>query len=267
MLTPQKGIRFIETRQNCPRCGDTRGRLYIKELPTGYLYHCHNENCFAKDSFKRKDKLTPTEILAKRTVKQDVNDFVIDSTIRLPYDYSQSIIPLEGKRWLDKYQITESEVQLEGIGYSQYLDRLILPVYNKERVLVFWQGRNLGVINKLHPKYMNIRNSSAKNVFYRRYQEKSKTVCIVEDILSGIKVGRVVNSLALLGSYFPKEIYQELLQYDKISIWLDEDKYFSALKFAKKLTPLVKGKVQIIRTPKDPKEYTTEELKHYLEVN
>lgn len=248
----------MEKRENCPRCGDTRGRLYSKRVYGGWVRHCHNQNCYAKDSFLP-DKSKPQEIIAKATQllykTEETQEHISTKPLTLPYDFTNTISK-EGMIWLSKYEITQEEITEFNIGYSPRLNRLILPVYQDNK-LIYWQGRNLGKVTKDNPKYLNIRNSGAKNVFFQRSIPNSNMCVIVEDILSAIKVGRVCNSLALLGSYFPKEIYQSIIpQYDKILIWLDADKYHTAFKAGQYISTFCNKAVKIIRTDKDPKEYT-----------
>lgn len=256
-----------EERSDCPRCDDTRQRLYTKKVRGGWVRVCHNENCYANDGFIAEGETTPTETVSNvLQVLQQSEDTQMNIVreIRLPSDYGESIIPNEGYAWLYKYGIEDEEIKSFGIAYSERYKRLILPVFNDTK-LVYWQGRNLFKATKDNPKYLNIRQSGAKNVFFKRCCERhsdifSNTLVVVEDIISAIKVGRYFNSLALLGSYFPIDILNEFKDYDTIIIYLDSDKWKTSIKAAKHFNQIT-GKRFIVRYHEhDPKELSDEEI-------
>lgn len=261
-----------QRRINCPRCGDTRGRLFIKKVRGGFLRYCHNENCYREDSFLKLEQDSPSEILKYANLAiafTTENSCTLNSTskITLPYDATTKL-STESILWLDKYEILISEIVENNIVYSPHMNRLILPVYSKDRELLYYQGRNLGKITKENPKYLNLRNKNAKDVYYRRYTSETNTVsssiCIVEDILSAIKIGRHIDSLALLGSYFPKDIYLCLKEYKTIFIWLDADKYKTSIKEVTRLKLFTGANIKLVYTPLDPKEYSDKKIKEFL---
>jgi len=260
---------MIEERINCPRCGDTKNRLYTRRVQGGLIRFCHNQNCYAEDGFISDGLSSPKETVSNvlsifNNGVESSEQFVKD--VRLPSDTSLSIIPSAGLAWLYQYGITDEEIKQFNICYSERYKRLILPVYNKNG-LIYWQGRNLGKVSKENPKYLNIRQSGAKNVYFKAYRHnhiQSDILVIVEDILSAIKVGRHFNSLALLGSYFPLDILKEFSDYAKIIIYLDSDKWKESIKAAKRFNQLT-GKQFIVKYhEKDPKELSDEELINFL---
>jgi len=269
-----------EERSCCPRCNDTRNRLYTRRVSGGWLRHCHNENCFSADPFLSDTKTTSPrktlerlEIIKSYTNKKTNIITNLVKEIRIPKDFNIKIDKV-GLLWLMKYGILPDEISTFGIGWSDQYQRLILPVFQGER-LVYWQGRTFKPITKNNPKYLNIRQSGAKNVFFRRFSAFTKvstnncsdmvSLCIVEDILSAIKVGRYVDSLALLGSYLPKSITGIIKnKYQKVILWLDKDKYKTAIKEARKINELTGIPVKVICTEKDPKEISNEQLEFYL---
>lgn len=180
--------------------------------------------------------------------------------IRLPQDFLHEL-PDFARLWLLKYGITVNESQ--SFGWSPGLRRLILPVYVDD-MLVYWQGRTFEPITKENPKYLNIRSQGAKHVFFHLAHPTAQAVCLVEDILSASKCGRHVNAIALLGSYFPDALLQLLKPYTKIYIWLDADKYATAVRAAKRLHELLSKPVQVVFTDHDPKEYPDSVIKEIL---
>lgn len=254
--------RYSHSNYGEQRCNDTRERLYVRQTPQGELQYCHN--CGYKKFIPNRNK-TPSQIIQQATHLIKINEETYElseNNIYLPSDFSNNL-PSAGRQWLDKYQITEQERTQFNIGYSERYHRVILPVYRDEQ-LVYWQGRYLKQPTKENPKYLNVRNKGAKNVFFKRCNTGCDSICVVEDILSAIKVGRVTNSLAILGSYFSKEIINELKSFKHIYIWLDEDKYFTAVKAGKKLNAILNVPIKIIHTTLDPKEYNEQQIKETL---
>lgn len=257
-----------ETRSNCPECGDTRGRLYTRAIDGGQLQYCHN--CSSR-SFIRDNERTPKQTVA--FVQQFLSDKGdITNTVRnikLPFDFSH-IIPIPAMLWLSKYGLSTHEIKLFGFGWSESYQRLIMPVYDNEK-LMYWQGRTFKKVTKENPKYLNIRQSGAKNVFFRRKFHSNNTtltpnyhpnnnVAIVEDILSAIKVGRYCNTIALLGSYLPSSLYTLLVPYARVYMWLDQDKLTSAVKYATSINAIMGKLVKVVNTIKDPKELSDAEI-------
>ena len=238
----------MEQRTNCPHCTDTRQRFYQRDAPEGTYQFCHN--CGYKKFIPSKER-TPSQVvdILRRYVSGDTQTNVVRD-IKLPSDFT-SVIPVQAKLWLKKYDITDEEIEMFGIGWSERYSRLILPVYSKDGKLLYYQGRTFKPITKDNPKYMNIRQSGVRNIFFTRERGDDK-LCVVEDILSAIKVGRYVSSLALLGSYFPKEIYP--LYRSSNYIWLDSDKYTTAIKHARDANQITGKSFKIVHTKLDPKE-------------
>ena len=85
---------------------------------------------------------------------------------------------------------------------------------------------------------------------------------IVEDILSAIKVGRVSNSISLLGAYIQDSLALSLRGYT-IYIWLDSNKYTESLKYLRRFRSFGID-CRIIHTDKDPKCYDTLEIEERL---
>lgn len=258
-----------QRRSNCPHCDDTRQRYYEKDTDGGTLFICFN--C-GKSGLKRRGHRTPAELREKykdsmSTVLQSIipsQQSVIpsyDKRVRLPYDFSYKI-PSKGLAWFYKYAITDEDIKKFHFGYSEKYNRIILPIYEDEKLL-YYQARTLAKPSKDNPKYINIRQSGAKNVFFKAFNDTSKIV-LVEDILSAVKISHVKSALALLGSYIPSSIIEVLEPFDKIVIWLDRDKLEEALSYAKKLRLYTGKQVSVIIKDLDPKEYSIDEIKEIL---
>ena len=237
-----------------------RGRYYERRIATGTLYHCFN--C-SKSGIKRDEELTPKQLLER------INNLSVIpkqskqvTEVKLPYDYTEHI-PKEGLQWFFKYGIMPELITKYKFGYSPKYNRIILPVFDEGR-LVYYQARTLSKPTKDNPKYINVRQSGARNVWFKVLSNIRNDVVIVEDILSACKVGSVTNSIALLGSYIPNELIEVLKPYSSIKLWLDRDKLKEALRYANKLRMLSGKQVSVIIKDLDPKEYSTQNIEGML---
>ena len=246
-------------------CTDSRDRLYVRLTSTGTVWMCHD--CGQK-GYTPATARSPAQTIAfiKQWTTGDAENAIVRD-IKLPPDTTNKL-PTEARVWLKKYGITPEEVDTFGIGWSESSQRLLLPVY-KGGKLIYYQGRTFKPVTKSNPKYRNIRQSGAKSVFFIRGWDNVspiQSLCIVEDIISAIKVGRHMPTLALLGSYFPSDIYPLYRLVKEVHIWLDEDKYLTAIKEARKVSSNIGIRAHVITTPLDPKENRDGEIERVLHV-
>lgn len=236
-------------RYNHDDCGDKRGRLYVKRIPSGWVYHCHN--C-GQHGYKRSGNMSPAQM--REGLLRSAHPESVQKCVALPYDCMP--IPCQHKAWLYSYGLTDTEIIRYNISWSSSLARIILPVYHGEELVAF-QARS----NKEQPKYLTFHNGKRLPFITNLSSDK----CVfVEDILSAIKVGRVAGAVALLGSYVPASIIDYAKNATKIFIWLDYDKKAESLKYAIRISQLIGRPVKPIITKLDPKCYSTEQITNYL---
>lgn len=262
----EPGTQVHVDHEGCPEGIDTKKRLYIKRLPDNtVLAYCHH--CGLSGYYK--EKIRNIHRVAKPSVGE-IN--VLAKDLRLPKDVlkDETRWPITATWWLLKYGITNDEVKKHGIVYSPSIDRLLLPLY-MDGDYIGWQGRSL-TQNRDVPKYITQVDSNRPdgNCGSYRVGLNQDTAVLVEDIISAIKVSRVVDSIALIGSHPTPEVINWIAKrYKNIFIWLDNDKP-EVIKMQNKLHSLfrvlVPGKVKLILTDKDPKEYSTEEIKGYTRL-
>lgn len=232
--------------------------LIVTRHPTHWKYFCHR--CGLK-GMRKVDNLPPGEVVklwnANRIYKNKPEQETPD--VRLPGDFTNDIVMYtpKGYAWLLQYGITDEEISLYNIGYSPYYKRIIFPVYQEDE-LVYWQGRLINGDDE-GPKWLNIKKKGRENIYFYApclADKKIGGVVLVEDIVSAIKIARVAESIALLGSYIPDKLLLSLK--DRIVfIWLDEDKRLSAMKNVLRFNS-VGIKVKLRVTKKDPKCYEEE---------
>lgn len=157
-------------------------------------------------------------------------------------------IPSDYDAWLNKYSLTSEEKSL--FKWDPTAQRLIYQVRTLGK-LKYQEGRSL----TQHPKCL-----SEGEKPYHILNDKHSTVCIVEDIISAIKVSRHCAALPLFGSSL-NSVHELFLgaTYGQIFVWLDYDKYPKAVKMARSLAKYG-GAVEVIRTHDDPKDCDTKTI-------
>lgn len=250
------GVPIRKHKTLCPFCNARTSGFVVIPDRKGHLLFCHN--CGKKKWIPRRG-FSPRAVKAllstpKRKVYQDIS---------LPSDMSYDI-PAIGKVWLYEYGLTEKMIRSLGFGYSEKYHRLIMPVYRDEE-LIHWQGRYLGNFKKDGtPKY--ITRTKSGNYFWSSNPKDSQTAILVEDMLSAIKIGMAgYAGVCLFGSYLQDNtIHNVAEQYDRLVVWLDPDKRKAATKYVKRFTSLGYNFSAVLTAKKDPKEYSTKDIKKYL---
>lgn len=259
-------ILWTEERYDHEACGDTRSRLYVKRIPKGWLLHCHNcgwSGFHAVDSNNLSDLKERLKHASKGVTKDSESEH---TCLSLPSDF-RGELPALGIMWLNQYNVDSLTAHKYHMGYSEKLNRLILPLYDREGELIFWQGRSLTKpYTKQNPKYLNIRGPKNKYAVMSE-QDGLQTVCLVEDILSAIRVSNNgVDAIPLLGSHISNWLLNYLKPYGTILVWLDLDKRFESLRFSQRIRLLTGIKCHSVVTKLDPKEYGDEDIRNWLKI-
>jgi len=215
---------------SCPKCGS-------KDNLGDYTDH---QFCFGCQHYVKKNDLKSLRSRINKTA--NVNN-------HYPINVVEDIPP-QAWKWLLKYNITSKEVEKYKIRWSP-MDMLVLCMTK-----TYWQARNFGFGNQ---KYKS--NGNKPCLLYG----KGKTVILVEDVLSSIKIARTedYSSIPLLGSSLSKEIEDKLSTYKAVYVWLDRDKAKNAVRITNRLREIgITSKV--IVTELDPKEYNKQEINKWL---
>lgn len=202
------------------------------------------------------------ERIARLREKQDTDTRAeADPRPPMPAVWDARDWPLHARVWLYKAGLHNDRIREAGIYYCPRLDRVILPVINDEK-LVYWQARGF---DKERAKYIN--PAIDKTALQARYGTEGPIV-LVEDILSAIRCGEVARGWSLLGTSISDAAAQAVRVHRQgypVLIWLDPDgagrkaraKYKRAL-------GLVGIEPRIIKTDKDPKLYSQEEIRQII---
>ena len=203
--------------------------------------------------------------------KEDLK-WIHTTTVQLPSDYTKSIPNNVGWLWMLKAGVSTQLQQLYKIGWSENLQRIVLPTYSLTGRLVYVQGRAVHSTQK--PKYLNRASSSVRAVVTRSlphcmlscFPLLNDTVVIVEDFLSTIRVGRITPAVSILGTTLTDERLSIISsQYNQVVLWMDGDKAGrDGVKKAKIKLDLCGIPYRVIETTKDPKMYSNREIQEIL---
>lgn len=233
-------------RKECPTCGSSSG--YVEYQLSSWCFRCHKLTWLKRE----KGYIHPTK------ATKIFEGLPMSSTYALP---------ATAIAWLKKYHVTDEQIDLYKFMYVKeldtggrtYHDRLIIPSYNKEGVLKFFQGRALS--SKDDTKYVSSGNMSY--MFWSK-QADTRLLCIVEDAISAVRVGEVMSCVSLGGTSVNEEKLGRLLEEKRpLVVWLDGDKpgQNASRKLITRLSNLAIGGIQAVYSQKDPKTYSTEQLK------
>lgn len=181
--------------------------------------------------------------------------------IILPGDITTEI-PEKPWEWLKQYSLTESDINKHNILWSPNEQRICFPIFDDQQNLLAWQGRYLGTENK--PKWFS--QGDLKKIFHIIGVGQRKTLVLVEDLISAIRIGNCgVHSCCLFGSHISSDKWKLLrrLSFQTIIIWLDKDKQLESVKFAQQGREFGLN-VRSVITENDPKTYSDTEIKNIL---
>jgi len=163
-----------------------------------------------------------------------------------------------GLTWLKKYGLTNKE-----IDDNFFWDDRGYCVFNTEG---FQNARNFneGV------KYVTRGVIKGNERIFLRPDSRSSSerllssIVITEDAISAIKVSRTCNAVAAHKATIGLELILRLSrEFKHLIIWLDCDRQSFVQKEATKASPYFNS-VRVIRTEKDPKEYSNKEVESLL---
>ena len=267
----------VEVKYKHEECVGNTGNLYVrygfKKGVAGWHYHCHS--CGSTPGglsgfCSTEIKSAPSETLTQLNELLDSPAHnIITSELVLPDDMTDDLPPI-AIRYMLKYDLSDFEIGLSRFGWSQQLDRLIMPVYDSEE-LIYWQGRNLGEVTPARPKYKNIWQAGSSDIFAKFIRRDrglglidEDTVVLVEAIVSAVKLSRHVDCIALLGSYIPNAILRHVNRYARVLIWLDPDKVEASVRASIRLGMLTGGPIKPVLSDKKPKQYNDKEIISWL---
>ena len=255
------GEQIHVNHEGCEAGEDRKKRLYIKRTNDGaILYYCHHcgKSRAIRNSISKTKPFVKSGVKAYRGASGKRH-----LTTPIDSESDPGKWPANARVWCYRYGITDAEIKRYGFLYSERLRRVVLPIYNNGE-LVSYQTRRVFDDDE-RPKYLSYGN---KDTVFHVEHSSDKRLCIVEDLLSSIKVGRYINTLALRKTSLSDNELRWILEkgYNEFIIFLDDDNAQvkrQQLVLKNKLENF--GRVTIIHSGgRDPKEYDDEELRKWL---
>jgi hypothetical protein len=185
----------------------------------------------------------------------------VKSSLSLPDDCNVDY-PKIALDWIEKYELTKTDLLLNNVLWSPSASRLIFPVLGVSEVIA-WQGRWFG--DGDYPKWYG--KGNLKDTFNILGRSSSKLV-LTEDIVSAIKVSKFCLAMPLYGSFVGivrfKRLYSLYGKTLEVCVWLDPDKRTESFVEARRGNAYGL-RVKTIFSEKDPKEHTYEEIAGILQ--
>lgn len=240
---------------------------------TGYCFRCRDPLFQPHGEFS-------LATLARRRAELAL---VQDRTVQLPRDFTLEI-PTDEAIWLYKAGISSEIARYYGIGWSEYLGRVIVPTYANGELVAYTARLQHG-----RPKYIEKSLDPTGCVFvaapalllpsYRDWAHtQGPDAVLVEDNLSAIRVGRVARHVvSLMGtSANARQLSKALaghagLQPDAMGVvvvWLDPDKPGrSASSRVCDALRMLGYEVREVKSDRDPKLYANRDIKEFLTLD
>jgi len=234
------------SRSECPKCGAKRG---LAEYDNGeYCHACHEFTGLTKSLIKRLDVQTQKKELELPKCKP-------------------AIWPEEAKEWIYKY--LEPKEAIVPYFWSDEYQRIVFPSNCGKAA---WM-RRVEETNRpeYKPKWLFVGD---KEVVFKYGERRNHSygvidsVCLVEDVISAIKVSEVMDCIALGGTQIKDNVYSYIGDsgYSKVYVFLDGDEAGrKGAEFIRKRLALLYDTI-IIRGNKDPKEMSLDQIKDLLNV-
>lgn len=240
-------------RIHCPFCKDKTEKTCSITRKTGFLlYNCYRASCNRHGIIG--DSFIPTK---KSTKEFEPKYFTGDS-----YLVEQSDLDSIG---YDKY-LTLDDCDTECIRISHKEKRLIFPLYT-------YAGYQWGEMTKTwikgkKPKTILYRHEDVPTIHFPFFTIQDsimyKELCIVEDILSAIKVSKITPCCAILGTHLSEDMFKLLSSqgWTTYILMLDNDATLKSIGIKNKYGSL--ANFHVIPMSKDPKEHTLDELEEMV---
>lgn len=202
----------------------------------------------------------------RKQIQYDDNKDKKQRVAYLPSDFTLDL-PGPALEWVQQYGITDNERLQYKIGWTDEHRSLVLPAFDVYGTLMLVQFRrfqpgNDGLVGTA--KYYTRGNPESVLWTVPVGTTDVHSLCLVEDFLSSLRVGRHTPASPLWGSGLSLgQIKRISDRFERLTLWLDFDKASHALGLKMKAQPYFK-EVNVIISEKDPKAYDDSEIAGYL---
>lgn len=188
-------------------------------------------------------------------------------TLFLPEDITTDY-PQRALDWINQYDLSKNTLLSVNAVWSDSLQRLIFPIYDGNRSLIGWQGRDfiLERTDKRRAKWFG--RGPLESIF--NILGQGNRLALTEDVVSAIKLSLAgIMAIPLYGCVVGRKRFKRLysLYGDTVEVlvWLDPDKQQESIKEAR-LGRLCGLNCRAILSDQDPKEHSYEEITKYLQT-
>lgn len=251
-LVPEQGQRCVTEHD----CGPGK-KLIVENKPEGYSAWCHR--CSDKGWFPHHRPSLAERIARLR--KQEAAEQAAEASAAPPTPglFDPSLWPLHARVWLYKAGFSNDSIKdTLGAYYHERLDRVVLPVI-RDGKCIYWQARGF---DPDRPKYLNPPIDKPLAFF------GEGRLVLTEDILSAARVGAVERGCAILGTSLDDGAVSHIAQCggQAVALWFDGDVAGRKARGTIQRSLRQLGvDVTIIRTSLDPKYYTNQQIKEFIQ--
>lgn len=249
------GLGDSRTGLTCPVC---RGGInkdvsfVVTRKPEGVLYYCYRAKCGTRGMLYSVDRA----LMRKDKPKKKVF---------LPryYEYDTVDLAQSQKEWFyERNGITDSELVRAGVKYNPDRNSYVFPIRD-------YRGYDIGVEDRVYDGSRDLKsihywfNDAPKVHFTTVMVREQPSICIVEDMLSGIKTSRYTPTVVALGTALNEKIEYVRRFSPNLILYLDKDALGKATGYKRKYSMFFDS-VRIVYTPTDPKDTSDDELRRLL---
>lgn len=185
------------TRPVCPACGSNTGLGDIHCFKCGYLVNLYKmTDGYLTESHHKNNQLISLE----------------DGIEFNPRKFSPKAL-----QWLYKSCIYDNIIVKQSIGYCAHSNKVLLPAFNADNELEFYQLRDLDT-----KQYRTYGKTGIYTIHY--FDHNDRTVVICEDHLSAMRIRPFRNVVCLSGTSLKEDMTRYILNhFIKVIYWLDPD--------------------------------------------
>ena len=245
-------------------CGEGKPLVVFRgELESSAYCHRCNEVAYHREQLSVADRLRLQE-------KARVAENAARASLELPeaHERDPGGWPANLRNWFYKMGLGPAHIAALGLYYNRDMDRVVLPILDANRRVVYWTARHA----TRTPKWMG--PDVPKHGLVARYGVgRGSAVVLTEDPLSAYKVGLVTEAWCLFGTKLRDSVLLALVNEPRrVVTWLDDDRGRSngsnpgqeaALKMRTRLRAMGKS-VDNVTSEKDPKGHTTTYIRSKL---
>jgi hypothetical protein len=242
----------------CSVCGSKDNVAWYSN-GTGY--------CFGCGKLHKSKEFTPLGAMGSGNPsnEQSASDTKHGGGLRPPPDDLDGNFPHKVVEWIAKYELEPQDLIKYHVKWSPSREQLVYLFHGESNDVVLWQARNFRE-GTTHKNRFFTGGTPEKVVANYRPSQETGTAVLVEDCISAIKIamsGGGTGIPCFSSSMSNGKLIQIANRYNKVDVWLDNDKFNSSCKLSNRLK-LLGCESRVIHTSYDPKEYNLFELKEYI---